>query len=220
MILVFGFLLWTPLQIEQPVSDGRSIPLSMEDPIGQTLLAHFPGLFRISIPAAGIAEDDLGVIQFQLSQLEPGGEITLVQHDEVTISRANDWIHFQFPPQDNEAGTQFAFYLKQTGGIAIHLPAHTEDMYPEGNLLMGDGDLVFQAAFDPPWAAKIKQLLVRLSANKPGLLGGRAVYPLALVLMIASFVGLSWMLIIPLRQPEGEKTQSSINNRDEEHVQS
>ena len=220
VILVFGFLLWTPLQIVQPVSDGRVIPLSAEDPIGQTLLAHFPGLFRISIPAAGIAEDDLGEIQFQLTKLESGGEITLVQHDEITVSRANNWVHFQFPPQDNEAGTQYTFYLKRTGGTAIHLPAHAEDMYPEGNLLIGDGDLVFRAAFDPPWDARINQLLVRLSANKPGLPGSLLLYPLVLALMIASFVGLSWMLMFPLLQPDRKQTHSTMDNRDEERVQS
>ena len=121
LILAFGFLLWTHLQIEQSVSDGSMIPLSSQAPVGQTLLAHYPGLSRISIPAAGIAEDNLGEIQFQLSRLEPDGENLSVQHEEVTISRENDWVHFQFPPQDDEAGTQYVFYLKRTGESTILL---------------------------------------------------------------------------------------------------
>ncbi len=220
LISAFGILLWTPLQFEQSVSDGSMIPLSQEAPVGQTLLAHYPGLTRISIPAAGIAEDDLGEILFQLSRLDQGVEIPIVQHDEATISRENDWVHFQFPPQDDEAGTQYAFYLKQTGGSAIHLPAHISDMYPEGRLLTGEGDLVFQASFEPSWDAKISHIILRLSANKPGLPGSPLLYPLVLTLMTASFIGLSWMLMFPLRQPDGEQTHSTIDNRDEEGVQS
>jgi hypothetical protein len=177
-------------------------------------------LSRISIPAAGFAGDDLGAIQFQLSRLETGGEIILVQQDEFTISRTNDWVHFQFPPQDDPTGTRYAFYLMQTGGTAIHLPAHTEDMYPEGSLSTGEGDLVFKASFEPSWAVKIGHLVFRLSENKPGPPGSPLLYPLVLVLMIASFVGLSWMLMFPLRQPEVEQTHSTIDNRDEERVQS
>jgi hypothetical protein len=220
LISALGFLIWTPLHIEQSVTDGSMVPLSSQDPVGQTLLAHYPGLSRISIPAAGFAGDDLGAIQFQLSRLETGGEIILVQQDEFTISRTNDWVHFQFPPQDDPTGTRYAFYLMQTGGTAIHLPAHTEDMYPEGSLSTGEGDLVFKASFEPSWAAKIGHLVFRLSENKPGPPGSPLLYPLVLVLMIASFVGLSWMLMFPLRQPEVEQTHSTIDNRDEERVQS
>ncbi len=220
LILVFGFLLWIPLQIEQPVSAGRTIPLSAEAPIGQTLLAHFPGLSRISIPGAGITEDDLRGVQFQLSRLETGGEIIKVRHDEVAISRADGWVHFQFPPLDDPPDTSYAFYLKQTGLSTIDLPAHSEDMYPEGSLLTGKGDLVFRASFKPAWDAKIGVLILRLSANKPGLPGSPLLYPMALALMIASFVGLSWMLMFPLRQLDGEQTHSTIDDRSEEHVQS
>ena len=220
LISALGFLMWTPLQFEQSVSDGTMIPLSRKEPVGQTLLAHYPGLSRISIPAAGIAEDDLWLIQFQLSRLEQGVEIPSILHDEVTISSANDWVHFQFPPQDDPTGTLYAFYLKQTGGITIYLPAHIKDMYPEGRLLIGEGDLVFKASFEPSWEMKLGHLVFRLSENKPGFPGNPLMYPLILVLMIASIVGLSRMLISPLRQSDRELTHSTIDNRDEEHVQS
>jgi hypothetical protein len=217
-ILVFGFLLWIPLQIEQPISDGRAIPLSAEEPIGQTLLAHFSGLYRISIPAEGILEEDLEVIQFQLTRLVDSGEVISVRNDDVIATHGDDWIHFQFPPQKDTSEPRYVFYLTQQKPLALQIPAHHEDMYPEGNLVTGDGDLVFRAAFDPPWNEKINQLLARLSANKPGLLGSRAVYPLVLILMIASIVGLSWMLTFPLRQSDKEQTHSTIDHRDKELV--
>ncbi|MGB2896345.1 MAG: hypothetical protein WBB65_09300 [Anaerolineales bacterium] len=220
LISAFGILLWTPLQFEQSISDGSMIPLSKEAPVGQTLLAHYPGLTRISIPAAGIAEDELGEILFQLSRLDQGVEIPIVQHNEVTISRTTDWIHFQFPPQDDPTGTQYAFYLRQTGETVLHLPMHIKDMYPEGKLSIGEGDLLFRASFEPSWEMKLGHLVFRLSENKPGLPGNPLVYPLLLVFMVASFVGLSWMLLFSAGQPERARTLSMIDKRGEERVQS
>jgi len=214
IVIVVGFLMWIPLQIEQPVSDGRVIPLSAEDPIGQTLLVHFPGLYRISIPAEGILEDDLDVIQFQLNRLVDDREEISVRNDDVHTTHTGDWIHFQFPPQEDSAGTRYVFYLTPQEPNPLQIPAHHENMYPEGSLVTGEGDLVFRAAFDPPWNERVNQLLVRLSANKPGLLGSRVVYPLVLILMIASLVGLSWSLTFSSRQFNREQTRSTIDNRD------
>jgi hypothetical protein len=193
-LLIYG--LTAPIVIRQPVSDGTAIRLDPLLPSGQSFYAHYPGLTRISVQTGGIENVSLDSIEFQLTIWKDGTERLVLSTEDVRVSQDLDWIHFHFLPQSDTPDTRYAFYLIQEGGTPLSIQANRQNMYPEGTLQGGEGDLVFEAGFRPSAKETLSILMTRLAADKPGLLGSPWTYVLLLAGLFAAFVGVSINLII------------------------
>lgn len=192
-LLLYG--LTTPIVIRQSVSDGTAVRLDSLRPSGQSFYAHYPGLTRISVQTDGIEDVSLDSIEFQLTIWKDGAERLVLSTEDVRVSQDLNWIHFYFQPQFDQPDIRYAFYLKQEGEAPLSIRANRQNMYPEGKLQAGQGDLVFEAGFRPSAVKTLSILLTRLAADKPGLLRSPWTYVLLLVGLYATFVGASIKLI-------------------------
>ncbi len=192
-LLLYG--LTAPIVIRQPVSDGTAIRLDPLLPSGQSFYAHYPGLTRISVQTGGIENVSLDSIEFQLTIWKNGTERLVLSTEDVHVSQDLNWIHFHFLPQSDPPDTRYAFYLLHEGGAPLSIQANRQNMYPEGTLWGGKGDLVFKAGFRPPANKTLSILMTRLAADKPGLLRNPWTYALLLAGLYAALVGTSIKLI-------------------------
>lgn len=192
-LLLYG--LTVPIVIRQPVSDGTVLRLDPLLPSGQSFYAHYPGLTQISVQNGGIEEISLDSIEFQLTIWKDGTERLVLSTEDVRVSQDLNWIHFHFLPQSDPPDTRYAFYLIQEGGTPLSIQANRQNMYPEGTLQGGEGDLVFEAGFRPSAKETLSILMTRLAADKPGLLGSPWTYLLLLAGLFSAFVGASIKLI-------------------------
>lgn len=192
-VLLFGGILSSllllyaasaPIEISQPVSDGARVEIRAGTETGQSFIAHFPGLNRISLQATRLPAGSIDDLHFRLLTGQPGEEWPLLETINVEVEHKHGWIHFRFPPQHYETRRRYIFYVGSDSAQAITLKAHSKDVYPEGTRLDRPGDLVFEAGFQPSAEKTITIMLSRLTANKPGLAGAGWFYALLLISML------------------------------------
>ena len=191
-LLLYG--LTAPIEIHQPSTDGSTIVLESGVEAGQRFTAHYPGLSRISVQAAPIPTGSLDGLSFRLMTGEAGAEVLVLSNDEARIEVERGWIHFRFPPQPSPTPRLYSFYLANGSAQPIMLYAHAANIYPEGVLIGGKGDLAFEAGFRPSAEQTLAILLSRLTEGKPGVLGNPWTYVLLLIAMSATFTTLAGKL--------------------------
>jgi hypothetical protein len=186
MLLLYGAT--APIEISQPVSDGRTINLQSGVTVGQSFVAYFPGLNRISIQVDRLPEGTLDTLTFGLNTGLPGEETTILRTSDVRFQHDQGWIHILFPPQPFDPFRRYVFYLSSFSSEPIVLNAHSQNMYPQGTLINAFGDLVFEAGFRPSALRLPGIMLSRLTYGKPGLAGAGWVYVFLLIGMSASLM--------------------------------
>jgi len=170
-----------PIAIQQAVSDGSVIALESGAEVGQSFTAHYPGLSRISVQLDAFTFGDLDRVKFRLAVRSDGAEVQILANDQVERELEGTWIHFDFPPQPYAAPASLRYYIDAESPNGVVLLAHAQDMYPEGERIGAEGDLVFRAGFRPSAEKTLSILLSRIAAGKPGLLGNRCTYILLLI---------------------------------------
>jgi hypothetical protein len=186
---LLGLYGWSvEFRVEQRISDDRVIELT-DSAVGQTLLAHFPGLTRISLRVADSPEFSTDSLQATLSTLSDGTEEIVVEPESMQIKQDGDMLVFQFEPQMNNPETIFLFSVANSGSMPVRLLAHSLDMYPEGSIIHDQGDMVFNATFTPSLMNAVTILLTRLSDDKPGVLGHPWTYLFLFTLLTTAVVG-------------------------------
>jgi hypothetical protein len=185
-LLIYGAT--APIEINQPISDGRTIDLQPDLVVAQSFIAYFPGLNRISLQVEQVPAGTYDEIAFWLNTGLPGSETNVLQPSEVRVEHEQGWIHIHFPPQHYDPFRRFVFYISSYASEPISILANSDDMYPQGSILYGYGDLVFEAGFRPSALELPGIMLSRLKYGKPGLAGAGWLYVLILIGMSASLM--------------------------------
>jgi len=191
--------LWIPLVVQQPISDGSPLILKPGDEVGQTLLAHYPGLTEIALQVMepqNLVPSDL---EFTLAAHGESGDRTLLARDGYELATQGNRVIIRFLPQEDPPPTLFTYYLRNLHTTSLRILKHSQDMYPEGSVLGEEGDLVFQARFRPAPDKALYYLALRLGERKPGILGSPWIYLLLMLAMIAAFSGATNTLLAHLR---------------------
>lgn len=186
MLLVYGAT--APIEISQPVTDGTTIELQSGVTVGQSFIAYFPGLNRISLQVDRLPEGTLDSLTFGLNVGLPGEEFTVLRTPDVRFEHDQGWIHILFPPQPYDPFRRYVLYLSSYADEPVVLRAHSQDMYPQGTLINSFGDLVFKAGFRPSALQTPGIMLSRMMGGKPGLAGAGWVYVLLVIGMSVSLM--------------------------------
>lgn len=197
IIALLLYAVTVPIEIRQTISDGSVISLESGAEVGQSFTAHYPGLCRISIQIEDLTFSNLDRLKFRLAVASDGNEDLMLSTDQVQLKQEGAWVHFEFPPQPYATPATLRFYIHADEANGVVLRAHTLDMYPEGERIGGEGDLVFQAKFHPSVDKTGSILLSRLASGKPGLLGYRSTYILLLLALYLTFSKFTLQLLTP-----------------------
>jgi hypothetical protein len=185
-LLALGQLV--PLRLTQPISDV-TVVASAEEWVGQSFVAHVPGLARISVrPADGQLSDDQVVVLHLRQDLASTTDILTLQAAVKDLREAG-WLRFTFTPLTYQPPHKYLFILEVRGVDTLQLQAAQQDLYPEGEMIGGSGDLAFEVAFHAGAIPTLMALYARLPENKPGILGQGWVYPTLLAACFAAFLG-------------------------------
>lgn len=187
-----------PFEIQQLNSDATQITLANGGEVGQSIRPHFAGMTSISVRTQPNQAPGTDGVFFRL---EADGRLILDTQD-VRISNRPGWMTVDFSPIDGPLPLHYVFFIGNTSSRALNLQANAQNMYPEGAMTKGTGDLVFQARFRPPAGDALITLLSRLANRKPGIAGLPGIYPLILFGLTLSFLGFSHMFLHSLRQDQ------------------
>jgi len=131
---------------------------------------------------------------------------------EMAEVRDNSYQPFEFQPLALPAGVPAYFCLEAplaSPGNAVTLGGSSSDVYPGGRTLSSPGpevpglaDLKFQLSYRPGAALAASEVLRRLAADKPGLLGQPALYAWLIAAVALMFGLLGWTVgRLAVRQP-------------------
>ena len=127
----------------------------------------------------------------------------ILETQDVQMTARPGWITIEFPPLNGPLPRHYTFYVDNASTHPVVLQAHLPDMYPEGDLVDGTGDLVFQARFRPTVGGALTTLLGRLAEEKPGLAGMALTYSILLLGLAIAFFGFTRALLRSLWQDRG-----------------
>jgi hypothetical protein len=167
--------------------------------VGQTFAAHTAGLYRIDVWLATLARVNHGPLLLHVRPAPFGANWATVAV-EMDDLRDNAYHTFEFQPLALPAGVPGFFCLEAPDGSpgnTVTVGGNTADAFAEGKALLDTGepaaglaDLRFQLYYRPGARLAVGEVLNRLAAGKPGLLGQRWLY----LLLIGAFsLCLGWL---------------------------
>jgi len=169
--------------------------------VGQTFVAQAAGLYRVDVWLATYARQNSGPLLLHVRAAPFAADWATVEIDMAGI-QDNAYQSFEFQPLALPAGVPAYFCLEAplaSPGNAVTAGGSSSDVYPEGRALSSPGpevpglaDLKFQLSYRPGAALAASDVLRRLAAEKPGLLGQPALYASLIAAAAVMFGLLGW----------------------------
>jgi hypothetical protein len=135
--------------------------------VSQTFSSHYPGLTAIVLQPTDPLPPDGQPVTLRLK--DEAGRERLTMTRPMRELRDGSKLRFAFEPLDDSEGKEYLIEIETQGEVPLKLVGHSPNLYTEGELL-GGGDLLFEVYYDGRLWPTLRVLLMRLAANKPGLL--------------------------------------------------
>lgn len=152
----------TTTDIEQPRLDTPAPRVEGQDAVGQTFVAHAPGLAAIEFLLAVYPDPPpAGNLTLRLFD-DQNNEVARMDYPLATL-RHNDPVRFEFTPQTASAGRSYRFTLSGPPGNPATIWSSKSEAYAEGSALVDGavqpGDLNFKTHTRLDYAALLGILL-------------------------------------------------------------